>query len=278
MRRYRAAIVGFKWSNKSIEKYRPIFKYTDSDGIERQYIRRRAIEKTPFTMQKRWYIYKSKNGTYEKSERKINQNFVALCLFVLSTLLVLLVNSSAPYVFGCIFVIRATLVLKRINRYFRVKRVSAKEGLQGKIIGYKKVKTKSIFANGDNRFEFHPIIEYVFCGRCYARVSRSVCKENEYDSNNKCKIYIDMKKQKVYDSFEVEMPCFNFGKIKTEIGYALMAINNALVKREKVKEFIPQQKPEMEEKHVRAALKGDTIPMNIPLKTYNINKKVSGYY
>lgn len=274
MRIFKAQIVGFKWSQRHIERYRPILEYKDNYDIVRRYTMTRSIEKSPFVMKKKWYILKFNAKTYELGEIKINWFILRCFICLLSMLLMFLFPRVRIYMFGATFIYYALKTIIKINKYMRVQRVAKTHGVIGRITGYKKARKRSLFAEGDDRYEFRPIIEYVFAKQCFTHVSKERCLENQYKINQPCKIFMDMRKKKIYDEFEIQRPCFDWSWMNQEMTLLFKILKGQSYKIvDKTKEYKQTKKKGVNSN----AMKGDTVPINIPLKTYDV-KKASGYY
>ena len=264
---YKAQIIGFKKSEKSIGKYYPIFEYEDRYEQSRIYVGRKAIEKTPFAMDKTYFIHRKNNETFERSERPLSPK---LCLL------------SLRIVFMAIVVVRPELALLTIiantlcnGGYFAIGALDqyllnlSKERLDpipGKIIGFKKVTKKNII--GMKRKVYCPSIEYKYNGEIYIHIGSVEYKEKPCEVNTSCLIYVDEERRRVADEFEVEVapipiPDVSTGEIKNTCKEILKETKNRLVENTSEK---------------KSKEKYEDVPHAIPLREgyYKGYKRASG--
>lgn len=271
MRKYKAKIVGYKWSPKRMTSYKPVFVYEDADGIERKYIRRYGMEKTPFTEARSYYICKGKNGTYEKTEKHLSANFLFLC----TKLIALICSMIFPNLALCFFCASSILWLffRNIIPYICRKQTLALKNnvelIEGKIIGYQKLKRKD---NNGNAL-FRPIIEYKYDNGIYSRVGKTICDAEKYPFHYKVNVYISKKRMRVYDHWELNQPIIDIGKYISSIKQLFTITNITPQKLADVDVKIYQPVNDKNKSYVTTA----TIPINIPLKTYNVKKAANWY-
>ena len=262
-KKYKAVVVGLKWSPKQMSKYRPVFSYEDEYGETKQYVRRKSMERTPFSENRSYIIVKDKNGTYESTERKLSDRFCFLCLkalMLLATIIfhneaILLLLLSSTATFAHMFLpglIRTQIGKSKLNT----------EKIEGKITSYQKLKRKDDSGNP----LYRPIIEYNYNGNIYTHMSKTTCLLDQYGHQSTCEIFICNSRKVVYDIFEVSQPIFDIKKWVKRFRDA-----KANIADKDMKVYAPSQQTP-----TKVFNKTDTIPINIPLKTLPY-KKASGW-
>ena len=203
MKKYTANIVGYKWRK---EKYYPIFEYKDDRGNVRQYIRKKPVEKNPYTRKQNYTICVDEGYTYEKTERKLclKKYFLPLrtILFFASMFfkwkIFLLVASFLA-------IIHMSLFLKDVAEGWRVRKLQEyQRPICGTIKGYKRLKKRSSIIN--RPYLYYPIVEYMHEGCFYSHISSKGMRTKEYDIGNTCNVYLDKFKKCVYDEFDLSLP------------------------------------------------------------------------
>lgn len=272
MRKYEAKIVGFKWSRKKMGYYYPIFEYIDGEGETKQYIRRKGIEKTPFIEREKYYICEKKGRKYERTEKKFSlkqYSFFFIATAILSLLIMLFINARIALLAGWIAL--SLFNLRRIAKYLKrivIKKTKLKrEPIQGQIIGYHTVKMMSLI-DGE-QIKYRPLIEYVYGDSIYTHISKTICDENAYTVNSPCNICLDINHSVVYDELELSAPIIDVKKILA----TCKAIIGKMTERT-IKQYHAPNKPVVQNQQMT----DDTIPIVIPLKTYDYKRKVSGWY
>jgi hypothetical protein len=162
---------------------------------------------------------------------------------------------------------KAHKIAKLIKRVVIKNTKLKKEPIQGKIIGYHTVRAMSLI--NDEQIKYRPLIEYVYGDSIYTHISKTICDENTYAVNSPCNICLDINHSIVYDELELAAPIVDIKKI--------LATCKAIIGKMReltIKQYHAPSKPVVKNQKMT----DDTIPISIPLKTHNYNKKVSGWY
>lgn len=199
---YKAQIIGLRKIKNNIGQYYPVFEYTDKYKQSRIYIGQKAIELTPFTMNKKYIIHKKEMDTYEHSERPLSPGFCLMILRVLFMCLVIinpelaLLTIVANTTFNCGYF--AFCILERYRRIMFKERL---DPIKGRVVGYKETRKRNSL--GTLKQVYRPLVEYVYDDKSYIHVSSVKYDEQSIEIGTPCNVYVSEKRRKVVDNFEV---------------------------------------------------------------------------
>jgi hypothetical protein len=227
MPRYTARIVDFKKSKRKPGHYYPVFEYEDESGNVSQYIRKRYVERTPFDNNKIYTICKNKFGLYEKNEKKLAPKMYFIALRFVLLIITLIVPKFAWWAVAIsVLTLLIYQFMKGIKQYQLSSKKDEMECVDGKIIGYKKVRKTYLLYYPE--IKYLPLIEYKYGEKSYIRISKALCANDQQTPNAICKIYIDADAQLVVDEFDINAPLI---KTKNAITRSVDNTCDAIIKR-----------------------------------------------